>query len=88
MAYELKPNTGNLFHSKVKKHPKAPDYQGEVLVDLSSLEVKGNQVKIRLAGWKKTSDKGTTYLSLSVDTYKRENQEQQAQPEQDEDIPF
>lgn len=91
MAYENKPNQGALFANKVKKHPKAPDYQGDILIDLGSLEVKNNQVKVRLAGWKKTSDKGTTFLSLSVDTYKpKEQQSQQPTEEgiQDDDIPF
>lgn len=91
MAYENKPNQGALFANKVKKHPKAPDYQGDILIDLGSLEVKNNQVKVRLAGWKKTSEKGTTFLSLSVDTYKpKEQQAQQSTEEgiQDDDIPF
>jgi hypothetical protein len=91
MAYENKPNSGSLFSNKVKKHPKAPDYQGDILIDLNTLEVKNNQVKVRLAGWKRTTDKGLTFLSLSVDTYKPKEQATQQQPTeeiQDDDIPF
>lgn len=86
MAYESRPNKGNLFHQKVKKNPKAPDYTGELLIDLDALEVKGNKVKVRLAGWKMTSDKGTTYLALSVDTFKPKNE--QTPEVQDEEDPF
>ena len=90
MAYENKPNQGALFSNKVKKHPKAPDYQGDILIDLNALEVKNNQVKVRLAGWKRTTDKGVTFLSLSVDTYKPKDSQQQPTEEgiQDDDIPF
>ena len=86
MAYENKPNTGKLFHQKVKKNPKATDYTGEILVDLNTLEVSGNKIKLRLAGWKKTSEKGNTYLSLNVDTFKPKNEE--APEVQDEEDPF
>lgn len=88
MAYEVKPNTGNLFHQKVKKNPKAPDYTGELLIDLDVLEVKNNKVKVRIAGWKKTSEKGTTYLSLNVDTFKPKSEEQPHAEVQDEEDPF
>jgi uncharacterized protein (DUF736 family) len=96
MAYELRNNTGNLFATKVKKHPKAPDYQGEMLVDISTLEVIDGKAKIRLAGWKQTSAKGTTYLSLNIDTWKPDNAKQNTASTQqtdtseglDDDIPF
>lgn len=88
MAYEPRVNTGSLFSNKVKKHPKAPDYQGDILIDLSSLEVKNNQVKIRLAGWKKISEKGMTFLSLSVDTYKPKEQQPTEEGIQDDEDPF
>lgn len=86
MVYENKPNTGKLFHQKVKKNPKSPDYTGELLIDIETLEVKNGKAKVRLAGWKKTSEKGNTYLSLNIDTFKPKNE--QAPEVQDEEEPF
>ena len=48
-------NTGALFHQKDKRSEKAPDYTGECEV---------NGVKMEIAGWRKTSQKGTAYLWL------------------------
>ena len=88
MAYENnRPNTGSLFHQKVKKNPKGPDYTGELLIDIDTLEVKNGKAKVRLAGWKKTSEKGSTYLSLNVDTFKPKNEEQTQEMQSEED-PF
>ena len=87
MAYEAKPNTGALFANTVKKHEKAPDYRGDFVLDLRSVEVKDNMVTIKLSGWKKTSSKGSTFLSLSLDTYKPKT-EPVAIAEIDDDIPF
>jgi uncharacterized protein (DUF736 family) len=87
MAFEAKPNTGALFANTVKKHEKAPDYRGDFLLDIRSLEVKDNMVTIKLSGWKKTSSKGSTFLSLSLDTYKPKT-ESVAISEMEDDIPF
>ncbi len=94
MAYEPKPNTGSLFANKEKKSPQSPDYQGDVLVDVSKLEVVNGVAKIKLAGWKKTSAKGLVYLSLSVDTFKPRTEAPQQRPraasvaDEQDDIPF
>ncbi len=40
-------NSGTLFQNKVKKNPKAPDYQGEMLLDLSALGVGNGKAKLR-----------------------------------------
>jgi uncharacterized protein (DUF736 family) len=93
MAYEPKPNTGSLFANKEKKSPQSPDYQGDILVDVSTLEVVNGVAKIKLAGWKKTSAKGLVYLSLSVDTFKPKAA-QEPRPraasvaDEQDDIPF
>lgn len=93
MAYELKPNQGTLFATKVKKHPKAPDYFGELLVEVSSLEVVNGVAKVKLGGWKvKSESSGNTFLSIKIDTWKPDGA-QQAQPQPDngdidDDIPF
>lgn len=70
MAYTPRPNTGSLFANKVKKHPKSPDYSGDLLIDVSTLEVNGGVATVKLAGWKKTSSTGSTFLSISIDTFK------------------
>jgi len=92
MAFETKPQTGALFANKVKKHPKAPDYQGDLLIDTRLMEVVNGMMKIRLAGWKKQSASGATFLSISVDTYKPKDQQQAPQQHNedmnDDDIPF
>lgn len=80
MNYENKPQTGVLFANRVKKHPKAPDYQGELLIDTRQMEINEGMMKVKIAGWKRESSKGTTFLSLSVDTYKPKKTE--------EDVPF
>jgi hypothetical protein len=93
MAYELKPNQGTLFATKVKKHPKAPDYFGELLVEISTLEVVNGVAKVKLGGWKvKSESSGNTFLSIKIDTWKPDG-EKQTQPQSnngdmDDDIPF
>jgi hypothetical protein len=77
MAYELKPNQGTLFATKVKKHPKAPDYFGELLVEISTLEVVNGVAKVKLGGWKvKSESSGNTFLSIKIDTWKPDNAQQ------------
>jgi len=94
MAYQPKPNTGSLFANKEKKSPQSPDYQGDILIDLATLEASKGVVKVRIAGWKKQSASGLTYLSLAVDTFKpKAAQEQPRQraasvADEQDDIPF
>jgi uncharacterized protein (DUF736 family) len=60
------PNSGALFHQSVKKNPKAPDYSGDIDIDLAALGLGNGKHKLRLAGWKKQSKNGNTFLSLKV----------------------
>lgn len=48
---------GTLFHEKDKKNANSPDYTGGVEID---------GVKLRLAGWIKTSKSGKRFLSLAL----------------------
>lgn len=57
MAYELKDGQGSMFVRDKKKNPKEPDFSG-------SFKINGTVYEI--AGWKKQSDKGQKFLSLSV----------------------
>lgn len=80
------PNSGVLFASKSKKSPKAPDYYGDFLLDLNTVKVRpDNKVEFKLSGWKKESKAGKTYLSLSVNTYEKEEDRSQ---DPDSDVPF
>jgi len=88
--YEVKPNTGSLRKSEVKKTQESPDYYGSFKLDLKSLEVVGNTVEFKLSGWKSVDKSGKSYLSLKLNNWKPD-QEQAPQPqaqEQDDDIPF
>ena len=82
-------NSGTLFGTKVKKNPKSPDYFGDMTVDLDALGIGHGKHKLRLSGWKKTSSKGTTFLSLSVSKFEEQGEQAaKAAPTEDEDIPF
>ena len=94
--YEVKPNTGSLRKSEIKKRQESPDYYGSFKLDLNGLEVKGNIVEFKLSGWKSVDKSGKSYLSLKLNNYKPEEEQapqykaQQATPhqEQDDDVPF
>ena len=68
--WEARPNSGTLFVNTQKKSENGPDYSGTITIGGDLLEEIRNAsgtVDIKIAGWKKTSQKtGTTFLSLSV----------------------
>jgi hypothetical protein len=73
------PNTGVLWTTKEKKHPKAPDRYGQIDLDRdflrNLLEETRGLVTIKLDAWEKESRNGT-FLSLKVNTYKKEVKEE------------
>ena len=82
-GYTQKPNKGSIFVNKYKKHEKAPDFRGSVFVDkdyLQNLIDNRNDVliEIKLDAWKGVTKDNQPWLSLSVDTYKK--QEDSAPP--------
>jgi len=86
--YEEKPNTGSFFANKTKTNPKAPDYRGKILLDLSAFDVVNGTVTVELAGWKQTAKSGLTYLQIKAQK-PREQQAQQTKAEElDDDIEF
>ena len=89
-AFENRPNSGALFATKAKTNPKAPDYIGDIRVDLKTLTVNDGIVDIKLSGWKKPTKDGGTFLSIAVDTFVRKSQEQPAseKPAQQNDDDF
>ena len=89
-TFDKRPDTGALFATKAKTNPKAPDYSGDIYIDLNGLDVKDGKVEIRIAGWKKVAKSGATYLSLQVDRYEKQEQKTPMQQIQDidDDVPF
>ena len=72
-----KPNMGSMFLSKQKKTEKSPDFYGSIHIDKDLLiEMVKNRnselIEIKLSAWKKATKNGDPWLSLAVDTFKRE----------------
>ena len=87
---EVRADSGVLLAATSKRSEKAPDYFGEIVIDLSNktkLEKQGDLLIVKLSGWKKKSKAGNTFLSIAVDRFVPKNQ---AEPKNDvdEDIPF
>lgn len=74
--FTQKDNSGALFHKAKKGSENAPDYTGECVV---------NGVAMQIAGWRKTSAKGTVYLSLA---FKPAGEYERKPKEDTSDIPF
>jgi len=74
---------GVLFVNDKQGNEKRPDYTG-------NCEIDGK--KYRISSWKKTSQKGTTFLSMSLElddgSRQAAAQPQQSQGDLDDDIPF
>jgi uncharacterized protein (DUF736 family) len=65
-------NSGALFTNNNKTSDKAPDFKGDIELDselvgqLAAAMRDGKPMKLDLAGWRRTSSKGTTFLSVKV----------------------
>jgi len=75
--FVTKPNTGSMFLSKNKKTEKSPDFYGTISIDyeyLKELAVNrtGDLIEIKLSAWKRATKNGDPWLSLSVDTFKKQ----------------
>ena len=92
------PPSGVLFTNERKQKPNQPDYTGdlelsdEVVNDLVEQMSRGEaKPKLRLAGWKKTSQKtGKVFVSLTGSKFE-ERQAQQPQAQNtalDDEVPF
>ena len=96
MAFEQRPDSGRLMAAQSKTNEKAPDYWGELAVninDLTNAVREDGFVVFKLSGWKKRSKAGTTYLSLAVDRRVREAKPQEKSQksrfdDMDDDVPF
>lgn len=57
MAWEHREGQGSLFNNKYKEKDSHPDFTGEIMIE--------GEV-YRISGWKKRSQSGTSYMSLSA----------------------
>ena len=79
--YQQKPNKGSMFLNKWKKSDNHPDFKGAVYIDKDMLiELVKNRtselIEIKLDAWKKATKDGKPWLSLSVDTYKKQESQE------------
>ena len=70
-AYEQKPNSGALFANTNKKAENHPDIRGDIYVsrELIAEIAKKNPsplIKLSLSAWKRESQAGNKYMSVSV----------------------
>lgn len=75
MAYD-NTNSGAMFLEDDKKNPKWPDFNGSIDVD---------GVEYWISGWKKTSQSGKKFISLSVKPKEPKRQEREPDPEPPQD---
>lgn len=88
--FEKRPNSGSLFTTKVKTTAESPDYKGDILIDVKSLDVqKDGTALIKISGWKKVAKlTGQKYLSLSVDQWKPDQSRTFERKRIDDDLDF
>jgi hypothetical protein len=96
-TYKPFPDGGSLRASAIKKSPKAPDYWGNIAInlsDLTNIKSEDGLTIVKINGWKKVDSSGKTYLSLAVDRFVPNTQQAPAPrpaPQEDmpdDDIPF
>lgn len=56
MAYEHKEGQGSMFRNE-KQNDRQPDYKGTIVINGTTYEI---------AGWERTSQKGSSYISLQA----------------------
>lgn len=91
MAFEQRPDSGRLMAAQSKRSEKAPDYWGELAInikDLTNAQVEKSFVTFKLSGWKKQSKSGVTYLSLAIDRRVPQEETRKPRRQDDDDIPF
>jgi hypothetical protein len=81
--FKNRDGSGVLFQNTDKKHEKAPDYKGKII--LSRDYTAGSEVKI--SGWKKPTPKGHL-ISLNEDNYSANPDKQWPKPVKDDEVPW
>jgi hypothetical protein len=91
--YQPKPDSGTLRSTLSKAKESAPDYWGDLHVnlnDMTAIKTENGLTVLKLSGWKRIDKSGKTYLSLSVNRWVPN--EQPAVPQEpdfpEEDLPF
>jgi hypothetical protein len=79
------PNSGTLFTAKKMFNEKSPHFNGYIDIDKDLLlaqiaQAEGNEVKIKLDGWKRKDKEGNHMVSLKVNTYEKKQQTPIADP--------
>ena len=96
------PASGVLFANDRKQNDKQPDYTGNLEIDVETvrdlyqqMQNGGDHPKVNLAGWRKTSKNGKTFLSVKASVLRERQQNSgssyQAPPQNnniDDEIPF
>lgn len=97
--FEHKVNNGSLWTEKSKKSANSPDVKGKLKVKISDIDIvneNGEEVAIlKISGWRKKTKTGDTFLSISLNTYKGDengNNDRKQTASQgsnsDSDVPF
>lgn len=87
MAYENKPQSGNLWQNKHKKTDKHPFWRGSVYLDKAFIEdlinkTKGNLIEVSVSGWNKKTKADETYISLqAAEPYKKDEPKEDDVPD-------
>ena len=79
------PNSGTLFTAKKMFNEKSPHFNGFIEIEKDLLlalieKSDGDEVKIKLDGWKRKDKEGNHMVSLNVNTYEKKQQFQAADP--------
>ena len=79
------PNSGTLFTAKKMFNEKSPHFNGYIEIEkdllLAMIEKSdGDEVKIKLDGWKRKDKEGNHMVSMKVNTYEKKQQTPIADP--------
>ena len=72
MAYEHTDGQGSMFRNE-KQNDRQPDYKGTIMINGTVYEI---------AGWERTSQKGTSYISLQAGLPRERDVQQDNAPRQ------
>ena len=73
------PNSGTLFTAKKMFNEKSPHFNGYIEIEKDLLlalieKSDGDEVKVKLDGWKRKDKEGNHMVSLKVNTYEKKQQ--------------
>jgi len=79
------PNSGTLFAAKKMFNEKSPHFNGYIEIEKDLLlalieKSDGDEVKIKLDGWKRKDKEGNHMVSMKVNTYEKKQQTPVADP--------